>query len=119
LQTLFPVPQQSAQNEASVVNIWTVEKGLDVVDVAVNQPCPALLAKCNEIAASAEWTARYIANQALIQKLALAFGVPYSSVPDIALVFDILRATKVRRFSCQCAFILFSFPGARHHDRRN
>jgi hypothetical protein len=92
-----------------VVNIWTVEKGLDVVDVAVNQPCPALVAKCNEIAVSAEWTARYVANQALIQKLALAFGVPFSTVPDIGLVFDILRATKVRLLNCRCDVISFYF----------
>ena len=95
LQALFPVPRETAENEVTVVNIWTVEKGLDVVDVAMNQPCPALVAKCTEIAESAEWTARFNANQVLIQKLALAFGVPVAAVPDIALVFDVLRATKV------------------------
>ncbi len=78
-----------------MVNIWTVEKGLDVVDVAVNEACPALVAKCTEITESAEWTTRFNANEALIQKLALAFNVPVAAVPDIALVFDVLRAAKV------------------------
>jgi hypothetical protein len=95
LQALFPSSSGSSSN-ASVINIWTIEKGLDDLDVAQNRPCPALVRKCTEISNSPEWIARYNANIPLLQKLANVFNVSFDSVPDIALVFDVLRAVKAQ-----------------------
>lgn len=44
LQELFPSSAGDAFN-ASVINIWTIEKGLDDLDVAQNMPCPALVVR--------------------------------------------------------------------------
>ena len=59
-------------------------------------PCPALVRKCTEISNSPEWRARYQSNLPLIQKLATVFNVSVDVVPDIALVFDVLRAVKAQ-----------------------
>jgi hypothetical protein len=93
-QELFPVSTSATTGNASVINIWTIEKGLDDLDVAQNMPCPALIQKCTEISNSPEWISRYNANLVLIGQLAQVFGVEVEQVPDVALVFDVLRAAK-------------------------
>lgn len=94
LQTLFPAGVAKADDDSNVdvINIWTVEKGYDFVDVAQNTPCPALRATCAAISESPEWTSHKQSLVPLLQKLASIFNLQSEPLPDIASWLEVLRA---------------------------
>ena len=52
---LIPSYEISSSSFVEVINIYTIEKGFDVLDVAVNASCPRLKEECAKIASSQEW----------------------------------------------------------------
>ena len=93
LQILFP-PRNANGSFSDVINIWTIEKGYDDLDVAQNAACPALTNRCHEISTSSVWEQHIQSLAPLIQEIAKAFEIPVDSVPDIFLVLNQLRARK-------------------------
>jgi len=97
LQALFPSPSpRGGGNTANVMNIWTIEKGFDDLDVAQNVKCPALIAACADIVNSTAWANHKASIEPLQQTLADAFNVPVADQPDIASWLEVLRARKAQ-----------------------
>lgn len=100
-----------------MVNIYTIEKGYDDLDVAQNAPCPRLREECSQIATGPAWFVRFVlfdscrtygsrvprrreqhvqGTEKLRAQLADAFNVPVANIPDIFLVLEVLRARRAQ-----------------------
>lgn len=96
LQALFEPLPLNDPDETNVANIWTVEKGFDMLDVAQNAKCPALLAACSAIADSSAWAEHQASIEPLLDQLAEAFNVSAANVPDVAGWLEVLRARQAQ-----------------------
>jgi len=81
---------------SDVINIWTIEKGKDDLDVEQNEVCPLLKQRCAELMSSSDWGKHNQSIVALKKKVATGLNVPVENIPDIFLVLEILRARRAQ-----------------------